>query len=272
VLPKITPFWARKLRVVGKQICESSTLSRLRGFWAVEGLWASYKGRAGPDIHLCCDLCPTGALFALGGNPGAIRTHFEPCAIRAALVLRSFVACLAKQSASKNAQSPICLSALRNVNYNFAQGVDFTKYKTYKWVSIKNAEKIDEITAGQLTSAIDAELARRGLTKTDADTADLHIAYQTAVGSEKQINAYQTGWGYGPRWRYGGGMSSVSATTTTIYIGQLTLDMYDASKQVLVWRGSATKTLDPKANPEKRTKNIKKAVEKLLKNYPPKVK
>jgi len=30
--------------------------------------------------------------------------------------------------------------------------------------------------------------------------------------------------------------------------------------------------LDPKAKPEKREKNIAKAVEKLLKNYPPPVK
>jgi hypothetical protein len=36
-----------------------------------------------------------------------------------------------------------------------------------------------------------------------------------------------------------------------------------------VWRGTASKTLDPKAKPEKKQKNITKAVQKLLKNYPP---
>jgi hypothetical protein len=39
-----------------------------------------------------------------------------------------------------------------------------------------------------------------------------------------------------------------------------------------VWRGTASKTLDPKTKPEKKQKNIAKAVKKLLKNYPPKVK
>jgi hypothetical protein len=37
-----------------------------------------------------------------------------------------------------------------------------------------------------------------------------------------------------------------------------------------VWRGVATKTLDPKAKPDKKEKNIAKAVTKLMKNYPPK--
>jgi hypothetical protein len=160
----------------------------------------------------------------------------------------------------------------QEVTYNYAQDVDFTKFKTYKWVSIKNSDPIDEITAKQLTAAIDAELARKDLTKTDSDNADLYIAYQTAVGSEKQLNAYQTGWGYGPGWRYGGGTSTLSATTTTIYVGQLDLDMYDAAKHDLVWRGTAAKTLNPKVKPDKRTKNINKGVEKLLKNYPPKAK
>jgi hypothetical protein len=48
--------------------------------------------------------------------------------------------------------------------------------------------------------------------------------------------------------------------------------MYATSPKALVWRGAASKTLDPKAKPEKQEKNLKKAVTKLLKNYPPKVK
>ena len=60
--------------------------------------------------------------------------------------------------------------------------------------------------------------------------------------------------------------------TSTIYVGQLALDMYDSANQDLVWRGLGSKTLDPKAKPEKQEKNLKKAVAKILKNYPPKAK
>lgn len=171
------------------------------------------------------------------------------------------------------------VSAVRaqDVRYNFAQDEDFSKYKSYKWVSIKNADQVDELTAKQITSALDAELAKKGLTKTDGDSADLYIGYQTAIGTEKQLNSFNSGWGYGPGWGgrwYGGGMgmSTTTATTSTIYTGQLALDMYDATKKELVWRGVASKTLDPKAKPDKRQKNITKSVAKLLKNYPPKKK
>ena len=157
----------------------------------------------------------------------------------------------------------------QDVNYNFDQATDFSKFKTYKWVSIKNAQQVDDITARQITAAIDTELAKKGLTKTDADNADLYIGYQTAIGSQKQWNAYNTGWGYGPRWG-GGGMAT--ATSETILTGQLDLDMYDAANKRLVWKGTVAKTIDPGAKPDKRQKNITKSIEKLLKNYPPKKK
>ena len=111
--------------------------------------------------------------------------------------------------------------------------------------------------------------------KTDSETADLLIDIQTAVGTEKQFTSYDTGWGYGPGWGGGwygyGGMTSSTTTgsTTTIYVGQLGIDMYESGKKDLVWRGAASKTIDPKAKPEKQQKNINKAVAKLLKNFPP---
>jgi hypothetical protein len=171
----------------------------------------------------------------------------------------------------------------QDVRYNFDKSADFSKFKAYKWVDIKGSDKVNEIVQGQIKAALEAELATKGLTKTDSDQADLYIGYQTAIGTEKQFNSYSTDWGYGPGWGggwygrggyYGGGMGSSTTTgsTSTIYVGQLGLDMYETAKKDLVWRGVASKTLDPKAKPEKQEKNIKKAVAKLLKNYPPKQK
>jgi hypothetical protein len=164
----------------------------------------------------------------------------------------------------------------QDVRYDYDKDQDFSKYKTYKWVPIKGADQPDDLTAKQLTGAIDEVLAKKGLTKTDSDTADLYIGYQTAIGTEKQYTSYNTGWGYGPGWGggwygYNGGMSTTTTygSTSTVYVGQLDLSMYDPTQKELVWRGAATKTLDPKAKPDKKQKNINKAAEKLLKNYPP---
>lgn len=66
--------------------------------------------------------------------------------------------------------------------------------------------------------------------------------------------------------------STTTGQTDTIYVGQLAVDMYDSANKDLVWRGTASKTIDEKAKPEKQDKNLAKAVKKLFKNYPPEVK
>jgi|SRR6185369_7930532 hypothetical protein len=163
----------------------------------------------------------------------------------------------------------------QDVRYNFDKDTDFSKFKTYKWVDMKEAQKVDELIDKQIKAAIDTELAKKGLSKVDADSADLYIGYQTAIGTEKQFTSYNNDWGYGPGWGggwYGGGGGMTTGQTSTIYTGQLALDMYDSAHKDLVWRGTASKTLDPNAKPDKRQKNLGKAVAKLLKNYPPPVK
>jgi len=164
----------------------------------------------------------------------------------------------------------------QDVRYNFDKNTDFSKFKTYKWVPMKEAAQVDDLTDKQIKAALDAELAKKGLTRVDGDTADLFIGYQTAIGTEKQFTSYNSDWGYGPGWYrggwYGGGGGMTTGQTSTIYVGQLGLDMYDSTNHDLVWRGVASKTLDPNAKPDKRQKNLAKAVAKLMKNYPPVVK
>ena len=109
----------------------------------------------------------------------------------------------------------------QDVRYNFAADANFSKYKTYKWVQIKGADPIDQITDGQLKSAVDQELATKGLTKTEGDTADLYVGYQVSLGKEKQITSYDSGWGYGPGWGgwgYGGGGGGFSTSTTSTIV------------------------------------------------------
>ena len=156
----------------------------------------------------------------------------------------------------------------QDVNVNYVPGTDFSGYKTYTWVEIQGAEKPDQIVDTQIRQAIDKALAAKGLTKAAGGAADLAIGYQVAITQEQQWNTYSTG-GYGAR-RYGGGMGT--ATSTTISIGTVALDMYDAAAKELVWKGQASKTLSGEKDPEKRQKNLDKAMAKLLKDFPPKPK
>jgi len=166
----------------------------------------------------------------------------------------------------------------QDVRYNFDKNTDFSKFKTYKWVILKDASTANDLVTKQLKDAVDAELSTKGLTRIDDDSANLFIGYQAGVGQEKQFTSFSSDWGYGGGWYRGGwygsggGMSTTTGSTSTIYVGQLVLDMYDSANRDLVWRGVASKTLDAKAKPDKQQKNLAKAVKKLLKNYPPVVK
>jgi hypothetical protein len=154
--------------------------------------------------------------------------------------------------------------AAQDVKYNFMPGTDFSKFHTYKWVTIEGGAHPNQIVDQEIKQAVDQQLSSKGLTKVDGDKADLFVGYQTAVDQEKQWNAWGTGRGFG------GGMGQ--ATQSTISVGALVVDMYDPTTKQLVWTGTATKTLDPSGNQEKNMKNLDKAMAKLLKNYPPKQK
>lgn len=163
-------------------------------------------------------------------------------------------------------------AAAQDVRYNFDKQANFAGFKTYKWVAIKGAQPLSDLVDKQIKASVDAELAKKGLTRSEADSADLYIGYQAAVSTEKEYTSYDTGWGYGPGWGggwYGGGGGITTGQTSTIYVGQLALDMYASGPKALVWRGNASKTIDAKAKPEKQQKNLDKAVAKMLKNYPP---
>jgi hypothetical protein len=154
----------------------------------------------------------------------------------------------------------------QDVRTNAMPGTDFSKYKTYAWVTIEGARYPNQILDAQIKQAIDQQMASKGFTKVDGP-ASLDLAYQASINHQTQWSAYSTG---GYRWGWGGGMAV--ATPTTIQTGTLILDMYDPATKTLVWQGIATKTVNPGNSQEKIQKNLDNAMKKLLKSFPPKAK
>ena len=162
------------------------------------------------------------------------------------------------------------VATAQDIRFNFLEGTDFSKYKTYKWVRVPNAQYPNQILDDQIMRAIDTQLASKGLTKTE-DNPDLYVTYQAALNQEKQWNSYSTGgdmWGWGG-WRGWGGMSTTTTTSQTINVGTLSCDIYDVATKKQIWRGDATKTLGSGKDPQKVAKNLNKAMAKLFKKYPP---
>jgi hypothetical protein len=154
------------------------------------------------------------------------------------------------------------LVVAQDVSSNSMPGTDFSKYHTYKWVPIAGASHPNQIVDTQIKQAVNAQLSAKGMTVTDADKADMYVGYQISVDQQKEWNAMGSGM------RFGGGMAT--ATSSTINIGTLVLDMYDPGTKQLVWTGRATKTIDPSSKPEKNQKNLDNSMKKLLQKYPPK--
>src|SRR4051812_11206689 len=89
-------------------------------------------------------------------------------------------------------------AAAQDVRYNFDKSANFSGFKTYKWVTIKGAQQLADLPDKQVKAAVDAELGKKGLRKSESDTADLYIGYQAGVGTEKEYTSFDTGYGYGP--------------------------------------------------------------------------
>jgi hypothetical protein len=162
----------------------------------------------------------------------------------------------------------------QKIKYNYLQGTNFAQYKTYKWVKVENAQYPNQLLDNQIMQAIDTQLALKGLQKMDTGTPDLVVAYQVALNQEREWSSYNTGggWGWGGWGGWGGMGGSTYGTTSTITVGTLNLDFYDVQTKKQIWRGEATKSLDPPKDPNKLQERINKAMAKLLKNYPPKPK
>src|SRR5271165_4512045 len=76
----------------------------------------------------------------------------------------------------------------QDIHYNFDKTADFSKFKRYVSVTLKNAAPVDDLTDKQIKAALNAALAQKGLTKIDGDTADLFVGYQAAVSTEQQYS------------------------------------------------------------------------------------
>jgi Domain of unknown function (DUF4136) len=166
--------------------------------------------------------------------------------------------------------SPAMLLA-QKVSYDYEKTANFAAFKTF---ALKDGTKVGQpLIDDRIAAAIEQELAAKGLTKADANP-DVFVVYHVAFDKQKDISTFSSGYGggYGPYgWGWGGGWAGGTTQTQVrdILIGTLVIDIADAQKKQMVWRGMATKQVDAQTKPEKRDKNIAEAMKKIFKNYPP---
>ena len=144
--------------------------------------------------------------------------------------------------------------------------------------------------------AVDSTLERMGYQRVTTGTPDFRVAYRivaerkTTVDPGYGYRAYGYGSYYGHgylghgyfghrsfghghfgRSHFGLGYDPYfGASRVREYTqARLVLDVLDARTDELIWRGSATKSLDDDPTPEAIHKYVKAAVEKILEKFPP---
>jgi len=152
---------------------------------------------------------------------------------------------------------------------DFDPAANFGSYGTYGWVETE-ARTTDDLTDSRIRSAVDASLAAKGLSKVDSG-GDLAVGYQVTTAERSTYNTVSTGWGGGyGRGGWGGAGMGMSTTTEQNYTeGSIILAMFDEGTQSMVWKGTASATLDAGKSPEDRAKSIQGAVDKMLGDFPP---
>lgn len=152
--------------------------------------------------------------------------------------------------------------------YDYDKTAPFSSYKTYAFTPESQHMGMDGLNAKRVFSAIETNLAAKGMTKSETPDVmvDVHLKTQERV----EAVANTTGTGY--RGYYGGvGISQTTVNYHEYTDGSLFITLFDANSKAIVWQGIGSKTIDEDATPEQREKVINYVVKQILSNYPPKI-
>ncbi len=153
----------------------------------------------------------------------------------------------------------------KSTTIDFDRDANFSQFKTFAYKSTTPAE--DQLMDRRIVAAIEEELSQEGIQKVDANP-DVYTTYHAATQSQRSWNTTGMGYGYGPGWYWGGGMGTTTTREVQYEVGTLVIDVWDAKKKQLVFRGLVSGTISD--NPQKNAKNIRKAVAEIFEKYPPK--
>jgi hypothetical protein len=123
--------------------------------------------------------------------------------------------------------------------YSFDMKTSFAEQKSYSWAPATSANQAGHLLESNVQVLADQLLAQKGFQKSSGK-ADLEVMIGFESSSYRDKDIYE--------------------------IKQLTFSFYKIEKKELVWRGTAFGTIKVDADSD----DLKKAVEGILSNFPPK--
>jgi hypothetical protein len=167
-----------------------------------------------------------------------------------------------------------CTTAARvGVTNDFDHAVNFRAFKTWAWYpqQPKDAEGgpakgYESFLDKRMRAAVASEMTQKGLTEvTVASAPDIYVAYSARVEDKQQVSPYYNGLGY--PYGYGYGYYGRSYSPVTQYkAGTVVIDIIDAKRKELAWRGTGQAQVNQNTIDEVETHRI---VNGILSTYPP---
>ena len=165
-----------------------------------------------------------------------------------------------------------CTTASRvGVTNDFDHAVNFRAYKTWAWYpqQPRDAESgpakgYESFLDKRMRAAVASEMAQKGLTEATA-APDIYIAYSARVEDKQQVSQNYNGLGY-PYGGYGYGYGRNYSPVTQYKAGTVVIDIIDARRKELAWRGTGQAQVNQNTIDEVETHRI---VNGILSTYPP---
>jgi hypothetical protein len=162
----------------------------------------------------------------------------------------------------------------QKVFVDFDDTVDFSQYETFAFKeSPEDLRNTNELGHRRILEAIGRQLTETGFIESESDP-DMWVTYHAAEEDQIRIDSANLGYGYGSGWygrgwHYGGywGLKGggYSTTVSKYSEGTLAIDIWDAEKNQMMWRGIATAVVP--SSSAKREKKLDKALDKMSEEY-----
>ena len=153
-----------------------------------------------------------------------------------------------------------------DVSFYYDENRDLSRYKTYAWltenvlIDLEDGLAYLSLPGYEIRAHVNAGLKKNGFVLEPGVPQFLILVY---FGLKEQVNVTDKGGE-----NYGKGKMKIEVEIHPE--GAVYIDIIDAQTFDLIWRGTATKEVEDEPTEETARKNIRKALDKLIDEFPPK--
>jgi len=158
------------------------------------------------------------------------------------------------------------------IETEYDRSIDFSAYRTYDWLREPRVESghprlDDPALHNRVRNAAERELAAMGFERIFEGSPDFWVTYHLSLRSRLDTQSISRGAGHAVGDSWGPGPDRHTAIHE-YEKGTLIIDVIDARRDQLVFRGAAKKRLDNSPSAQKSRQNFREAVEGIFAEFP----